>query len=96
MPFDPDAQQSSTNDIVSKDGFGSRGIVVTPDDANDLLRYAKAIQVISAGSLAFIPTRNLDTEIVTISDAPVNFVPLTTVRRVMATGTTATVIAIYD
>lgn len=73
--------------------FGATGRVVTPSDSADLDPVAKAIQVVVAGNLVYVPQNNDPTTgAITVTAAPVGFVPIHRVRRVKATGTTATVV----
>lgn len=74
--------------------FGTTGRVVTPSDTVDLAPYAKAIVVCAAGNVAVIPAGNLDAAPITFTTAPVGFIIPYRVRRVNATGTTATVATI--
>lgn len=72
-------------------GFGRRGRAVTPSDSTDLDPYARAIVVSEAGDLVILPTENDDADTITFTDCPVGFTPPYQVRRVLATGTTASV-----
>lgn len=71
--------------------YGRRGTVVTPSDTTDLPNVAKAVVVCAAGNLAVIPADNADAGVITFTACPLGFMPPFQVRRVMATGTTATV-----
>ncbi|SFZ86012.1 hypothetical protein SAMN02983003_3184 [Devosia enhydra] len=75
-------------------GFGKSGRVVTPHNTNDLNPYAKAIQVVAAGNLVYLPVGNADGDNITVTSAPVGYMPPHRVRRVLATGTTATVVTV--
>lgn len=73
----------------------ARGAVaVTPHDTNDLATYPKALWIGADGNIVVIPVENAD-------NAPVTFavsqgVLPVQVRRVLATGTTATgIVALY-
>ena len=70
-------------------GPGRRAAAVTPSDANDLPTYARALYVGVAGDLAVIPVGNADGAPVTFKAHPVGYVPVA-IRRVLATGTSAT------
>lgn len=76
--------------------FGRRGLTVVPSDSTDLPVGAKAITVLEAGSLAFVPLDNDDGDSIAYEAVQVGFIAPFLVRRVLATGTTATVAAIYD
>jgi hypothetical protein len=69
---------------------------VTPDDDNDLPDGAcKALEVIADGDVATIAEDDADDAPVTRSGLTAGRVIEMRVRRVLATGTTATVLAIY-
>lgn len=76
--------------------FGRRGAAITPHDTNDLDPYAKAVVVTGAGNLVIMPTKNADDVTITFTGVPVGFIPPYEVRRVLATGTTATVARVDD
>lgn len=73
--------------------FGSSGSNVTPSDTVDLTAYAKAVVVTVAGNLVILPSKNVDdgAHTITFTGCPVGFIPPYRVRRVLATGTTASV-----
>ncbi|MFG1205576.1 spike base protein, RCAP_Rcc01079 family [Xanthobacter flavus] len=75
-------------------GLGRRGAMVTPSDTTDLPLVAKAVVVCVAGNLVIIPPENADGAPITFTDCPVGFIPPFQVRRVKATGTTATVASV--
>ncbi|UXN74489.1 hypothetical protein N8D56_04940 [Devosia sp. A8/3-2] len=78
---------------ASSSAFGRKGRVVVPSDTVDLDPIAKGIQVVAAGNLVYVPAGNDPaTGAIAVTDAPVGFVPIHRVRRVKATGTTATVV----
>lgn len=79
------------NKTPDQDGFGRRGSTVTPSDTVDLDTVAKAVTVLAEGSLSIVPVDNDDEDTIDYSSVPVGFMPPYLVRRVMATGTTATV-----
>lgn len=66
-----------------------RAVVIAPHDANDLLEYPKALRINVGGTLKIIPSKNADADAVTITVAAGEILPIQ-VRRVFATGTTAT------
>lgn len=90
MVYDPakDPVQSFRN---SHGNFGSVGRVVTPNDSTDLDPYAKAVVVTAAGNLVILPVQNADGTTITFTACPVGFVPPYRVRRVLSTGTSASV-----
>lgn len=62
---------------------------ITPSDTVDLTIYQKALYVGVAGDLSVIPVNQSTDTAVVLKNHPVGYVPIQ-VRRVMATGTTAT------
>lgn len=95
MPYDAskDKYAGQTADAYS---YGAKGAVVVPSDTVDLDPYAKSIVVTAAGNLVILPAANDDGATITFTDCGVGFSPPYRVRRVMATGTTATVATIAD
>nr|WP_314436854.1 hypothetical protein [uncultured Brevundimonas sp.] len=77
-------------------GPARRATTVTPSDAADLPIYAKALYVGVAGNLRVLTTGAEDADAVTFVNHPVGWLPVQ-VRRVLATGTTATqIVAAFD
>jgi len=95
MPYDPTRDPFNAYN-ASRDSFGAKGRQVTPHDVNDLNPYAKAIEVIAAGNLKYLPVGNADDAPIIITNAPFGYRPPHRVRRVFADGTTATVITVED
>jgi hypothetical protein len=93
MPYDPDKRQRSDNEIDAI-SFGNSGRAITPHDDNDLDPYAVAVVVTAAGNLVILPEQNDDGDTITFTDVPVGFIPPFRVRRVLDTGTTASVAAV--
>lgn len=89
MPFDPTKDRS-----WRADSPGTSARAITPHDTNDLDPYAKAVCVTAAGNLVVLPAMNADGSTITFTAAPVGFVTPFRVRRVLATGTTASVCAV--
>lgn len=97
MPYDQLKEPSSfRNNAPTVSTFGGSGAPIAPSDSTDLTTYAKAIVVTAAGNLVILPAKNADGSTVTFTGVPVGFIPPFRVRRVMATGTTASVAAIGD
>ncbi|RVC47590.1 hypothetical protein EN781_00190 [Mesorhizobium sp. M4A.F.Ca.ET.090.04.2.1] len=72
----------------------SSQVAVTPDDSNDLPGgVCNALEVIATGDVACIAAA--DTAAITRTAVPAGTVILVRARRVKATGTTATVVALY-
>lgn len=87
------------NFAASVDTFGRRSMAVTPSDTVDLPQKAKAVVVLTAGTLAIVPHSDAvgdDIDPVEFGEVPTGFIPPFLVRRVMATNTTATVRAVID
>lgn len=95
MPYDRSKDPNATDRGMPL-GFSKKGRVVTPSNGVDLDPYARAIVVVAAGDLVYLPSMNDDGDTVTVTDAPVGFNPPHQVRRVLATGTTATVVTVDD
>jgi hypothetical protein len=71
--------------------LGRVGRVISPSDAADITPYPKTVVVTAAGNLSVLPSQNADNVPITFQNAPVGFSPPYQVRRVFATGTTASV-----
>ena len=77
-------------------GPARRAAMVTPSDTVDLTAYAKALYVGAAGNVRVLTVGGEDGDAVTFANHPVGWLPVQ-VRRVMATGTTATqIVAAFD
>lgn len=95
MPYDPSKDPYATSRAMPL-GFARKGRVVAPSNDNDIDPYPRAIQVVAAGNLVYIPSGNGDSDAITVTAAPVGYTPPHQVRRVKATGTTATVVTVDD
>lgn len=84
--LDPYAQRSTTINSYSRDAFA-----VTPNDATNLAPvYAKALYVGVTGNVTVVPINAVaDTDTVLFTAVPAGTILPIQVRRVMATGTTA-------
>ncbi|PBB85730.1 hypothetical protein [Mesorhizobium sp. WSM3876] len=82
------------DNMIGPEGLGRSGRLVTPSDDEDLPVVAKSLFVGAAGDISFIPALNEDEDVITVADAPVGLIVPYQVRRVMDTGTTATVFTI--
>lgn len=94
---------TQANDPYDGFGFGtdSRGVnalAVTTSDTVDFASYPKAIVVTVAGNLVVLPLKAPDdgSHLITFTAAPAGFVLPFRVRRVMATGTNASLAAVTD
>ena len=77
-------------------GPARRAQAVTPSDTVDLGSYAKALYVGAAGNVRVLTVGGEDADAVTFANHPVGWLPVQ-VRRVLATGTTATqIVAAFD
>ena len=77
-------------------GPARRAAAVTPSDTVDLTAYAKALYVGGAGNVRVLTVGAEDGDVVTFANHPVGWLPMQ-VRRVLATGTTATqIVAAFD
>lgn len=81
-----------TKETVDQMFFGRRSVAVEPSDSADLPGGpVKAIVLITDGDVSFVPPGNADNDPVTFTGRAAGFIPPFVVRRVLATGTTATV-----
>ncbi len=97
MAYDSTKDPNKGNNYSASRRRGSRatkGKAIAPSDTVDLTSYASGIVVTVAGNLKILPSGNDDADTITFNDAPVGFVPPFQVRRVCATGTTASVASI--
>lgn len=76
--------------------LGRSGHLVVPSDTTDLTVVAKALVCGASGNVSVIPVLNADDDVVSFANAPVGFVVPFQCRRILATGTTATVYTIED
>ena len=77
-------------------GPARRAAAVTPSDTVDLTAYAKALYVGAAGNVRVLTVGGEDADATTFANHPVGWLPVQ-VRRVLATGTTATqIVAAFD
>ena len=90
--YDSKKDQSITH-ARTNFNFGRVSRAITPSDSTDLTMYAKIV-LITAGDIKILPVQNDDALTVTFVGCPVGFIPPFDVRRVLATGTTATCVAI--
>ncbi|WP_292079084.1 MULTISPECIES: spike base protein, RCAP_Rcc01079 family [Brevundimonas] len=77
-------------------GPARRAAAAAPSDTVDLTAYAKALYVGGAGNVRVLTVGAEDGDAVTFANHPVGWLPVQ-VRRVLATGTTATqIVAAFD
>jgi hypothetical protein len=92
MPYDVSKDPYATT-AAGRDGFGRKSRAVTPNDSTDLDPYARVVCV-STGNISVVPVENADNVPVPFLAVAAGFVVPFQVRRVMSTGTTATVYTI--
>lgn len=81
-------------EALKADGPGADGAAVTPNNSTDLARVSR-LYVGGTGNLRVTLRDQADGDSVTLNSVPVGFIPLL-VKRVWATGTTATnIVALY-
>lgn len=86
-----------TKQSIADSLYGRKSLAITPDDHNDLPGGpVKAIVLVSDGTVALLPPDNDDADPVVFGWQSVGFTPPFVVRRVLATGTTATVRTVED
>ena len=93
MPYDKANDRFHGQGSTSND-FGRAGAPITPSNSADITPYPKAIVCAAAGDLVCIPVENPDDVVLTFTECPVGFVPPFQIRRVKATGTTGTWVAV--
>lgn len=82
------------NKTPDESSFGRKGAQITPADGADMATVAKGLYVLAGGTVAFIPVDNEDDEILTTADLPAGAIVPYYVRRVLSTGTSATLATI--
>ncbi|KQS84130.1 hypothetical protein [Rhizobium sp. Leaf386] len=83
--------------VKSRSSFGTLGRVITPNNSTDVADApVKAVICLTSGNIAVIPTNNADGSPIAFVGVSAGFIPPFEVRRVMATGTTATVATVED
>lgn len=94
MPYDPN-QDVTRGTGPNESTLGSSGRPVTTSDTVDMAPYAKALVVLAAGTVKIIPSKNADGAPLAFTDSlPAGTIIPYRVRRVFATGTTATLATI--
>lgn len=92
MPYDrtKDPRASTAQDPNS---FGRSGRAVTPHDSNDIDPYGRVV-CLTTGNISVLPVKNADGSPVAFVSVPAGYIVPFYVRRVLSTGTTATVATI--
>jgi hypothetical protein len=96
-----DGLSGATAGASQPDNLGSNSAAVTPSDTVDFTSYPKAIVVTSiagGATLTVLPLKAADdgAHLIAFAGVTVGFIPPFRVRRVMATGTTASVATVAD
>ncbi|PAP97821.1 spike base protein, RCAP_Rcc01079 family [Mesorhizobium mediterraneum] len=78
------------------ESLGRSARLVVPSDDNDLPVVAKSVVCTTAGNISVVPIGNADYTPVPFVDVPAGYLVPFQVRRVMATGTTATAWTLED
>ncbi|MBZ9794322.1 hypothetical protein [Mesorhizobium sp. ES1-4] len=91
MPYDAAKDPYATVHPDTLLANGAKAVVVDPSDTVDLAAYARAIVLLTDGDVSYLPPNNADGDTVDFTGLPAGWVSPHRVRRVMATGTTATV-----
>ena len=87
MPYDKSLDRYQVP--TSAGGPAGRCVAITPTDTGELTTYIGSIYVGVTGNLAVTPMRNTADTSVVFTNVPVGWFPVS-VRKVWATGTTAT------
>ncbi len=87
------------NDPYSKGGelqVNRSGVAVVPSDTVDFTSYPRSVVVIVAGTVSALPLKNADSNFANFGSLAIDTVIPFRVRRINATNTSATLIALYD
>lgn len=90
------ADDPYTDTAPGPQSAGRRGRVITPSDSVDLTVVPKALVLLTAGNVSILPVHNPDDEPLTFVGVQAGCPLFYQVRRIMSTGTTATVATIED
>jgi hypothetical protein len=71
-------------------------VAITPSDTIDLNPYPKNVTILTAGSVVCLPLKGIDGTFVTFGAVLAGFTLPFRVRRILATGTTASLVALND
>jgi hypothetical protein len=71
-------------------------VAVSPFDTVDFTSYPRSVVVIAAGTVSALPLKNADAAFVNFSSLAIGTAIPFRVRRINATNTTATLVALYD
>jgi hypothetical protein len=99
MPTTYDSSKDAYGNFgLTARAFGNNAAAVATSDTVDFAAYPKAIVVTVAGNLVVLPLKAADdgAHLITFTAAAAGFIVPFRVRRVMATGTTASAAQIFD
>lgn len=71
-------------------------VAVTPSDTIDFSSYPRSVVVVAPGTVSALPLKNADASFVNLGSLLAGYILPFRVRRINATNTTATLIALYD
>jgi hypothetical protein len=72
------------------------GVAVTSSDTVDFASYPRNVVVTVAGTVSALPLKNADAAFVNFGSVVAGYVLPIRVRRINATSTTASLVALYD
>lgn len=92
------ANDPYANLAFNAETLGANSVAVVPSDTVDFASYPKGIVVTNGGNLVVLPLKAADdgNHLITFTAVTVQFIVPFRVRRVMATGTTASCATITD
>jgi hypothetical protein len=71
-------------------------VALSASDTVDFPSYPKAVQLLTAGTVNALPLKNADASFVNFGSLLAGYILPFRVRRINATGTTATFVGLYD
>jgi hypothetical protein len=89
MPYDANSDPWRT-ERPTLNSIGRRAVTVVPSDSSDLAAYGRVV-LLTAGNVNVLPVDNADSDTEPFVGLPAGYVIPFLVRRVLATGTNATV-----
>lgn len=92
MPY-VSSNDNFTSHARTPGSFGRKGRAVSASDTVDIIPYARLLVTVG-GTLVILPVENADGETLNLGTVTAGFIVPYEARRVMSTGSTATVITI--
>jgi hypothetical protein len=89
----------STKDPYLRGGelqVNKSGVAVVPSDTVDFTSYPRSVIVTVAGTVSALPLKNAEASFVNFGSLAIGTVIPFRVRRINATNTSATLVAMYD